>query len=175
MTSYRRRAPRSTSISLIVTPLPFRGTCYFAPNICSSKPTGGPKASFGAVRRIACGPFGFGNLRQAINEPKVASIFDPGRPCDGGRLSLRECSLPPSPPAEKATARLGCSPFTRTVGTSTDRESVRDGRAMMLLARGHSFMPVIEFADSTVAVSAIFWTTVNAFATPSDEPVLQDT
>jgi hypothetical protein len=36
-------------------------------------------------------------------------------------------------------------------------------------------MPVIEFADSTVAVSAIFWTTVNAFATPSDEPVLQDT
>jgi hypothetical protein len=157
MTSYRRRAPRSTSISLIVTPLPFRGTCYFAPNICSSKPTGGPKASFGAVRRIVCG------------------LFDPGRPCDGGRLSLRECSLPPSPPTEKATARLGCSPFTRTVGTSTDRESVRDGRARMLLARGHGFMPVIEFADSTVAVSAIFWTTVNAFATPNDEPVLQDT
>jgi hypothetical protein len=65
--------------------------------------------------------------------------------------------------------------FAAVATTSTDRELVRDGRAMMLLARGHSFMPVIEFADSTVAVSAIFWTTVNAFATPNDEPVLQDT
>jgi hypothetical protein len=64
-----------------------------------------PKPALVPCAGLPAAPFGFGNLRQAINEPKVASIFDPGRPCDGGRLSLRECSLPPSPPAEKATAR----------------------------------------------------------------------
>jgi hypothetical protein len=47
-------------VAVIVSPAqcPFPGTSYFAPNICSSKPFGGPKASFGTMRRIVCGPFG---------------------------------------------------------------------------------------------------------------------